>query len=193
MALLALLVGAYAAAALVVPSFRPPFVENLFTNSPSAIAVHLTGGIVAIVLGAFQLNSRLRTRFIAAHRWFGRLYVAAVTTSGIAGLILALSATGGAVSHFGFGLMAICWIGCTLNAYRCIRGGDVAEHRAWMLRSYAITLAAVTLRLYLPFSLMNGVAFETAYQAISWLCWVPNVLIVEWFVLPRTSRAAAPT
>ena len=192
MTLLAVLVAAYAAAFLISPSFRPPFVENLFAISPLTIAVHLAGGVVAIVLGAFQLNSRLRTRFRQAHRRLGQTYIVAVTAGGLAGFILAFNSSGGLVTHFGFGLMAICWVGSTLNAYRHIRVGDVLAHRAWMIRSYAVTLAAVTLRVYLPLSLANGIEFEAAYQAISWLCWVPNLLVVEWFILPRLSRTPAP-
>ena len=100
------------------------------------------------------------------------------------------SANWGLVTHFGFGFMAIFWVATTLNAYRHIRRGDVVAHRAWMLRSYALTLAAVTLRLYLPLSQIAAIEFEAAYKAISWLCWVPNLLVVEWFILARNP---APT
>ncbi len=57
-----------------------------------------------------------------------------------------------------------------------------------MLRSYALTLAAVTLRIYLGISQVNGVDFVVAYQAISWMCWVPNLLIVEWFIIGRQRK-----
>lgn len=191
MTLLAVLVGIYAAA-LFVPSLRPPFVQNLFANSPSAIAVHLAGGVLAIVIGPFQLSSWLRKRYLTAHRWFGRAYVIAVSAGGVAGLILASQSYGGLVTHFGFGLMAACWLGCTWSAYWHVRAGDIAAHRAWMMRSYALTLAAVTLRIYLPSSMLLGIDFDAAYPAISWLCWVPNLLVVEWFILPRMSRAVTP-
>lgn len=193
MTLMALGVAAYAGAALFTTSLRTPFVQDLFAHLPTAISAHLAGGLVAIVLGAFQVNSRLRARFLSFHRWSGRVYVLSVVVGGTAGLVLALDSTGGLVAHFGFGLMAVCWLGTTLNAYRCIRRGDVPAHRAWMLRSYALTLAAVTLRIYLPLSQIAAIEFEAAYQAISWLCWVPNLLVVEWFVLarknPRTNVA----
>ena len=184
----ALVVAVYATANLTFPAFRPQFVQNLFTLAPSAISAHLAGGIIAIVLGAFQVNSRLRVKYLSAHRWLGRLYVLAVVIGGIAGFILALNSFGGLVTHFGFGFMAVCWLGTTLNSYRHIRNGNVAEHRAWMLRSYALALAGVTLRVYLGMSTAIGIEFEAAYPAISWLCWVPNLLIVEWFVLNKSSK-----
>lgn len=190
MTFLAVLVAAYAVVALGVPSFRTPFVEELFLVSPSAIALHLTGGVAAIVLGAFQLNTRLRSKYLPAHRWLGRIYVVSVIVGGTAGLALATKSTGGLVTHFGFGMMAVCWVGSTLMAYRYIRAKNVSAHRDWMLRSYALTLAAVTLRVYLGISQAYGMDFVTAYQAISWMCWVPNLLIVEWFVIDRRARAS---
>lgn len=185
MTLLALGVAAYAGVILISPTFRTPFVQNLFAHSPSAIAVHLAGGLVAIVLGAFQLNSWLRNRYLSVHRWLGRMYVLAVAIGGTAGLILAINSYGGLVTHFGFGLMAVCWLGTTLTAYLAIRKGDVQAHRAWMLRSYAVTLAGVTLRIYLGLSVLLDIEFDNAYPALSWLCWVPNLLVVEWFLLSR--------
>lgn len=182
---LAVAVGLYASAALFAPPLRTPFVQNLFATTPIAIIAHLGGGVIAIVLGAFQINSKLRARYLSTHRWLGRVYVIAVMIGGIAGLALAVKSTGGLVTHFGFGMMAVLWLGTTTTAYVQIRSGNVAAHRAWMLRSYALTLAAVTLRIYLTLSQVAGIEFSAAYPAISWLCWVPNLLFVEWFLLAR--------
>jgi len=191
MTLSALAVAAYAVAATVLPDIRNPTIQQLFELSPSAIAVHLAGGIGAIVIGAFQLNSRLRRNFLPTHRWLGRVYVVAVTLGGIAGFVLATNSTGGLVTHFGFGLMAVCWVGATLTAYRYVLVKNIAAHREWMLRSYALTLAAVTLRIYLGISQASGMDFISSYQAISWMCWVPNLIIVEWFIIGRNVKAAA--
>jgi len=49
-----------------------------------------------------------------------------------------------------------------------------------------LTFAAVTLRIYLPLSLAFGVQFATAYPAISWLCWVPNLFVAERFFVRRS-------
>ncbi|NOX52487.1 MAG: DUF2306 domain-containing protein [Gammaproteobacteria bacterium] len=164
--------------------------QNIFAISPTAISMHLFGGFIAMISGAFQLNSRFRNRFTLMHRWLGRLYILAVIVGGTAGFVLALSSFGGLVSHFGFGLMAICWVGTTLAAYWQIRDGNILAHRDWMLRSYALTLAGVTLRIYLGLSVVIGIDFADFYPVLSWICWVPNLLIVEWFVLTRFYRTS---
>jgi hypothetical protein len=60
-----------------------------------------------------------------------------------------------------------------------------------MIRNFALTFAAVTLRLYLPLGFLSGLRFEDFYPALAWLCWVPNLVIAEWCLVP--SRASSPT
>ncbi|HEY7286455.1 MAG TPA: DUF2306 domain-containing protein [Vicinamibacterales bacterium] len=188
----AAVVSAYAAAALLVPSFRPPLVRARLHVIPWAVVGHLSGGALALLAGAFQVNARLRARFLAVHRWVGRLYVAAVAIGGAGALVMATRSDGGLVTHVGFGLLAVLWLLTTALSYRAIRGGDHVGHRRWMLRSYALTFAAVTLRLYLPIALTAGLPFINAYQAISWACWVPNLIFVEWWLLRPSSARVAP-
>ena len=63
--------------------------------------------------------------------------------------------------------------------------------RAWMTRSYALTFAAVTLRLYLPVAIIAHWDFDASYRAISFLCWVPNLIVAEAWLRLRTSRPLA--
>ncbi|MFV3517468.1 DUF2306 domain-containing protein, partial [Mycobacterium tuberculosis] len=60
--------------------------------------------------------------------------------------------------------------------------GRIASHRRWMVRSFALTLAAVTLRIYLPLSDVLGIGFAASYPVVAWLCWVPNMAVVEWYL-----------
>ncbi len=111
---------------------------------------------------------------------------------GAAAFRLATVSQGGLPAHVGFGLLAVLWLLATGQAYRYIRAGDQDSHRRWMIRSYALTFAAVTLRIYLPLSQVVGIPFEPAYQTISWLCWVPNLIIAEWLMLRRYVKAPIP-
>jgi uncharacterized membrane protein len=156
---------------------------------PVWLTAHLAGGLAALALGPWQLNQRLRNRVLDLHRWMGRSYVVAVVVGAVGALGLAPLSQEGLVTHVGFGMLAVLWLIATLQAYLRIRAGDQLRHRQWMIRSYALTLAAVTLRVYLSLSQVLGVPFGEAYQAIAWVCWVPNLVVAEWVILRRNTGA----
>ena len=124
----------------------------------------------------------------ALHRWLGRAYALAILIAGIGGLVMALNTRAGAVAGTGFGTLAVLWVGVTAQAVRLAMLRRIEKHRVWMIRSAALTLAAVTLRLYLPI-LAPALGFDTAYTIVAWACWVPNALIAEWLIR-RTPRVA---
>src|SRR5262245_16850260 len=192
MAVLASLVATYAVTILAVPALAPPFLTERRAAMPLAVYAHITGSLWALAIGPWQLTRRMRER-VAAHRWFGRSYAVAILVGGLGALALAPFAETGTVASVGFGTLAILWISFTIAAVVRIRQGDRVAHRRWMIRSFALTLAAVTLRLYLPASLAAGLPFETAYPAIAWLCWIPNLIVAEMMVLrsPRGVTVAA--
>lgn len=168
---------------------RPDFAAALFARHPWGALVHMVCSPVALVAGALQVNRAIRTRHLVLHRWLGRLYVLAVLLAGSSGLALAFGSFGGPITHWGFGLMAVLWLTSTGLGWMAMRRGQRKAHRDWMLRSYALTLAAVTLRIYVPASQIAGLPFEDAYRVIAWLCWVPNLLVVEWLIRRRLDLA----
>ena len=91
----------------------------------------------------------------------------------------------GIVASAGFVALGVVWISTTAVAYLAIRRGEVTRHREWMIRSYAATAAAITLRSYLPMLMVAKVPLTTSYPLVAWLCWVPNVLLAEWLVRHR--------
>jgi len=145
--------------------------------------LHITFGSIAILIGGFQFIGKLRDRFAAIHRTVGKIYVASVFISATAGLGIAIFAEGGIIGKSGFAALAVLWFYSNVRAYTAIRRVDIAEHRSWMTRNYALTFAAVTLRLWLPLCLAGfGMEFNTAYPIIAWLSWVPNILVAELIV-----------
>lgn len=190
-AVLAMLVAAYAFISIAAPGLRSPFVSNLFSEKALRTMAHLGAGGIALVAGAFQFT-RLRFSAPRVHRLLGRVYLVAVVISGTAAGLLAPWSDGGVSAHAGFGLLALLWVLTALVAWDRARSGDYRAHRGWMIRSYALCLAAVTLRLYLPASSMLGVPFESSYPAIAWLCWVPNLIVAEWLVVPSSLLAVEP-
>lgn len=192
--IMALGVTGYAIAVGIVPSFGPQAIKAKFTSFPLPLWVHTIGGGIALTLGAFQVHPGIRTRTIRSHRTLGKIYLAAVFSSGLAGLYMGTQAEGGWITDTGFIFLAIFWLSTASMALLRIRQKNIAAHRAWMIRNYALTLSAVTLRIYLPLSLSNGIDFLTAYMFIAWMCWVPNLIIAEWFFVrdyktPKTHLA----
>lgn len=153
-----------------------------------AFYVHITFGGIALLTGWTQFSARLRGHYLKAHRLVGRIYVIAVTLSSIAGLCIAFFATGGLICVLGFGSLAILWLISNIKAYSTIRQGKVSQHQNWMTANYALTFAAVTLRIWLP--LLSAFVFHDfipAYRVVSWLCWVPNLIVALVIINKRNN------
>lgn len=187
-------VAAYAVAIAITPAWGPPFVATRIAETP-AMAAHMFASAWALAVGPWQFSTRLRRGALSVHRWVGRSYVAAVTVGGLSAIALAPGVQTGAVAGVGFGLLGALWVTFTIVALVRIRAGDDVAHRRWMIRSFALTLAAVTLRFYLPAAFAAGIPFTTSYPVIAWLCWVPNLLVAELLVRQPTSASErlAPT
>jgi len=141
---------------------------------------HIILGGVALIIGWSQFSKKWRLKHIKLHRTIGETYIIAVLLSGLAGLYIAFYATGGLETKLGFGLLAVLWLITTVLAYTSIKNKDIIAHQKWMIRSYALCFAAVTLRLWMPIlPAIFNLEFSESYAIISWLCWVPNLIFAE--------------
>ena len=179
-----LLLGALFAATnavlfMTVDGHGSPQIKARFLSEPLMGWSHTMGGAVAAIIGPFQFLSCLRNRYRAVHVWLGRIYLLSVLAGGLAGLYFAGSASAGDGAGKGFTFLAIAWLFTGSMAYIAIRRRDILTHRRWMIRNYALTFAAATLRVELAALLMSGVSFTVAYPTVAWSSWVPNLLIVE--------------
>jgi len=177
-------VAAYALSLAFLPEFRlrvSPLAGRLMSAWPGIALAHFAGGGVALAVGVLQFAQRLRLQRPVIHRWLGRIYLVSVLLGGSTGLIMATRSGGGVIAHIGFGALAALWLWTTIQAYRAIRVRQVELHRAWMFRSFSLALAAVTLRIFLPLGLLTDWPSGTVYAVISWVCWVPNLVIAMRF------------
>ncbi|MEE4013396.1 DUF2306 domain-containing protein [Roseibium sp. FZY0029] len=167
------------------------FVAHNLDGNALMLYAHIGVAPIALALMPFQFMTRLRACRPNLHRWMGRGYVAAVLVAGLAGLQLAFHTTAGSFAATGFALLAVLWMLTTGIALVFALQRNIPRHRAWMLRSAALTFAAVTLRVYLGSSMAAGLDFQIAYPLIAWLCWLPNAVVMEiylQFVRPRRSH-----
>lgn len=166
-----------------------PFVAYHLEVRPLWFYAHVGLAPVALVLMPFQFWQGLRQRHPQRHRWIGRAYGLAIALSGTGGLLMAIGSNSGLLAAWGFGLLAVFWLSFTgIGILRAIQG-RIVDHQRWMIRSAALTFAAVTLRLYLPL-LFATLGQDVGYVLVSWACWVPNIMVAEW-ILQR--KKASPT
>ena len=198
-ALLALGVGLFSYRYLFpsIPVESPNVAANRFAAT-GALVAHAGLGATVLILGALQFFPEIRARWPAWHRRAGTVYVLGCLIGGVAGFLLAFGTTAGPIAGFGFGILAVLWVWFTANAWRYAKARDFQRHQRWMIRSYALTFGAVTLRLYLALFGVMHIDFMEGYRASAWLAWVPNLIFVELFVLHgrgvRTSpRLATPS
>ncbi|MES1158952.1 MAG: DUF2306 domain-containing protein [Terricaulis silvestris] len=193
-AFLAIGVGLYGMSYLpTMGAHAPPGVRENGAGLNALIA-HATGAGLALLIGPFQFIDTIRRRAPTVHHWIGRTYVLACIVGGLAGAWLAPNTTAGPFAAVGFFLLAVAWLTTTTLAWRAAAvKHDYQAHKRWMVRSFALTFAAVTLRLYLPLSFMAGIDFTIGYPAIAWLCWVPNLIAAEVWLASRKLTPAVAT
>ena len=149
--------------------------------------MHIGFGGLALLSGFSQFFKQSNQKQLNFHRALGKIYVIAVLLSGISGLYISFFTTGGLIPAMGFGTLAVLWLFTTIKAYSAIKKRNINDHKNWMKRSFALCFAAVTLRIWLPVFL-NGLNmdFIPAYTIIAWLDWVPNIIIVEWYIRKKS-------
>ncbi|HZU17826.1 MAG TPA: DUF2306 domain-containing protein [Candidatus Dormibacteraeota bacterium] len=161
---------------LFLPAQKAVYLAHL-----GPLLLHVGGGVVALALGPWQFARRIRSRHPRVHRWTGRIYLTAALTAGAGGLLLAPLSLGGPLAHGGFAALAILMLLTTARAYLAIRRGQIAVHRAWMTRSYALIFTAVTFRTWLGLAFL-GLPYAQVYAVGAWVSWLINLYLAELLI-----------
>ena len=144
---------------------------------------HISGGIVALIIGPFQFWKAFRNRYLTTHRWMGRIYLAAIVPGTVSATYLAW--TSGIRVNFSWALglqcLAFVWITSAAMAFLSVMRGRIQQHREWMIRSYVITFAFVTFRFLndSPFVISLMQKFDERGPAVIWFCWTIPLFITE--------------
>ncbi|MFN3402745.1 MAG: DUF2306 domain-containing protein [Cytophagaceae bacterium] len=150
----------------------------------TAFYVHVISSCFTLLAGFTQFSGNFLRKYPMLHRYLGRLNGAVILLlSGPSGLIMALYANGGLLSQSAFFILSILWLAFTYLAYHYARSGDIPRHRKFMVRSFALTLSAITLR---GWKLLIVLAFRPhpmdAYTLVAFLGWIPNLIIAEIYI-----------
>jgi uncharacterized membrane protein YozB (DUF420 family) len=120
----------------------------------------------------------------------GKFYVLIVLFfASPSGLFIGLFANGGLYSKISFVSLAILWFYCTLKGFLYIKSKNIIQHKKFMLRSFALTLSAITLRLWkvILVYLFHPAPMDV-YQIIAWLGWIPNIIIIEYYLYKSVKK-----
>lgn len=149
-----------------------------------AFFTHVYTSWFVIFFGFFQFWKTLRKRFKKLHQYLGYIYISFILClAGPSGLIMSVHANGGWIAKTSFILLSFLWIYYTYKAYTAIREKNFALHEKYMLRSYALTLSAVSLRLF-KMILANTLQLPPMdmYKIVAWSSWIINLIIAEIYI-----------
>lgn len=184
-------VAGYAFYFLLMPSDPHNGFQQKLLAAGWEVPMHFYASGVALLLIPLQLSRHIRKRWLRFHRFTGMVYATAILCGGVAGLVMAMNATGGWVAKLGFSTLAVLWLSTTSLAIWYAIKRDISRHKVWIYRSMALTSGAITLRVFLGLGLgVFQLPFLTVYVPTSWLSWLLNLAICE-FILWRQRLAVA--
>ncbi|PIF30987.1 putative membrane protein [Flavobacterium sp. 9] len=152
--------------------------------------VHVYSAIFVLLAGFSQFSSALLKKYPATHRNIGKVYISVVLfLSAPSGFFIGLFANGGLYSKISFVTLSILWFYFTLKGFTSIKNKNIRKHRAFMFRSFALTFSAITLRFWkvILVYLFHPAPMDV-YQIIAWLGWIPNLLIVEYYLYNQLKK-----
>jgi uncharacterized membrane protein len=171
--------------------------DSGFARHPGLTLLHIVPGLVFVILGPLQFVTRIRARHINLHRWCGRIYVASGVLVGVSALVLGVvvgfaGPTETAAVTF-FSALFLAFLG--LAVFR-IRRLEVAAHREWMIRAFALGLAVTTMRpMVAILTALTGAPFSEGLGISFWLAFSLHLVLAEYWigftrVLPNNKEIA---
>lgn len=148
------------------------------------LLIHIAGGIIAILTGAFQFLKTIRTKYVRFHRIFGKIYLISILISALVSYYLSIfhAIIDRHYITFGIGLigLATAWLFTSGMAFWAIKHKDFEQHREWMIRSYVVTCGFITFRLIFgilqQFLLINKI---DSGNIAAWGSWSVPLLFAE--------------
>ena len=157
----------------------------------ASMSAHLAAGAIVLLLGPVQFISAIRSRWPAAHRWIGRVYVTTCGLAGLGGLIfIATKGTiGGAVMSAGFGLYGALMLLASVQAWRYAAARRFDLHRAWAIRLFALAIGSWLYRMDYGFWLlaMHRIGHREDFRGpfdvvMAFFFYLPNLAVAELYL-----------
>ncbi len=155
-----------------------------------AFFTHVYTSIFLMIFGALQFSNYIQKKHVKLHRISGSFYVGILLLlSGPSGLVMSYYANGGLVAQVSFLLLSTFWILFTFLSFYFILKKQVIKHQKFAIRSFALTLSAISLRLfkYLLVFFFEPLPMD-AYRIAAWSSWTFNLLVAELIIYYKFSR-----
>jgi uncharacterized membrane protein len=169
--------------------------DDVFARYPVLTLVHILPGLLFMVLGPLQFSATLRTRHLHWHRWSGRVYLVCSLVIGVSALVMsvAMPPIGGITQAVATTLFALFFLVALGKAYWHVLHREIAQHRAWMIRAFAIGLAVATIRpiigLFFATSRFSELTPDTFFGIAFWIGFVLHLIAAEvWIQWTRPQR-----
>ncbi|QUQ65489.1 DUF2306 domain-containing protein [Kutzneria sp. CA-103260] len=162
-----------------------------FFADPVPVVVHVISVTVFCVLGAFQFSTGFRVRWPRWHRVAGRIVAPCGVAAALSGLWMTVyyprpPGVGDLLTGFRLVFGTAMAVSLVLGFAAVLRR-DIARHRAWMTRGYAIGIGAGTQAVtQLPVVLVIGPLNELTTALMMLGAWLLNLAIAEWFLRRRS-------
>lgn len=145
--------------------------------------IHLPTGILSLLSPLFLFSRLYYKGKLHLHRLIGQLYVwVTILLVCPTGIYLALYAKGGLITQVGFILQGLLLATFTYKGHKAIEQGDNQAHLAFMIRSYATVLVAVSFRIFHLLFFIWDVPYQDNYAISKWLALFANALLAELFI-----------
>jgi uncharacterized membrane protein len=160
-------------------SFKQYYVHNPVWIT--AFYIHVFSAVLALLAGFTQFSPQLLRDNPKVHRLIGKIYVANILFINFpVGVVMGLCANGGLPGKVAFLLLDILWFFFTWKAFMCAKNRRFVDHKNYMIRSFALTFSAITLRTWkLILSSIFTIDLAELYVIDAWLGFVPNLVVAE--------------
>jgi uncharacterized membrane protein YozB (DUF420 family) len=154
------------------------------------LLVHMTAGTVTLLTGPMQFWTGFRRRYARLHRWTGRLFLGGVAVGSVCAYRLAIGTGLGWGWGFALLVMTTAWATSAAMAYYAIVKRRVQIHQEWMVRTYVVTFAFVTIRVLADYYPGSRLPENDRAVTYAWASWVLPLLFTELILQLRRMRSS---
>jgi uncharacterized membrane protein len=168
-----------------------------FARHPFLTMLHITPGLLFILLAPLQFVRKVRSRKPKLHRWMGRVVLVSGIIIGSSALVMSPQmAIGGPNESAATMLFAIVFLVSLVKAFLHIRRGRVALHREWMIRAFAVGFAVATIRpivgIFFATSRLTHLTPRDFFGTAFWLGFTIQLMVAEIWINYTRPRITAP-